>query len=297
MLEVLPEQHFTQPPPRFTEATLVKTLEEHGIGRPVHVRDDHLDDPGPRVRAARGKRFFPEDVGEVVTDMLVEHFPDIVDVDFTAEMEEELDDIAEGKLGLGAGAARVLRAVRTRLLEKAEDKIKRYARSSTSRARAAPKRAASRPAGSRSSAGTASSSGAPFAERLRLQVHPQHRRQRASRAGDCSTRRAPSAAARSAARSAASGPSSGAPATPSAATSRRKARGPASPARVQAGRDRPEAARGSGDVLRLRPLPGLRLRGRQPAGAGQALPRVRLGDVRGQERSGAGSAAPWSTRS
>ena len=59
MLEVLPEQHFTQPPPRFTEASLVKTLEELGIGRPVDVRVDHLDDPGPRVRPPRGPAVLP----------------------------------------------------------------------------------------------------------------------------------------------------------------------------------------------------------------------------------------------
>jgi DNA topoisomerase-1 len=98
MLEVLPEQHFTQPPPRFTEASLVKTLEELGIGRPSTYASiiSTIQDRG-YVRM-QDKRFFPNDVGEVVTDKLVEHFPDIVNVNFTAEMEDELDEIAEGDL-------------------------------------------------------------------------------------------------------------------------------------------------------------------------------------------------------
>ena len=59
LLELLPEQHFTQPPPRFSEASLVKTLEELGIGRPsTYV--DHLDDPGPRLRPARGSPVLPQ---------------------------------------------------------------------------------------------------------------------------------------------------------------------------------------------------------------------------------------------
>jgi DNA topoisomerase-1 len=97
LLELLPEQHFTQPPPRFTEASLVKVLEEYGIGRPSTYA------PTIATLLDRGyvrlddKRFFPEDIGMVVTDILVDLFPEIVDVGFTARMEEELDDIAEGK--------------------------------------------------------------------------------------------------------------------------------------------------------------------------------------------------------
>jgi DNA topoisomerase-1 len=98
LLEVLPGQHFTQPPPRYSEASLVKTLEELGIGRPstyASIISTLLDRGYVRLE---DRRFYPEDVGEVVTDLLVEFFPDIVDVGFTARMEEELDDIAEGKL-------------------------------------------------------------------------------------------------------------------------------------------------------------------------------------------------------
>jgi DNA topoisomerase-1 len=98
LLEVLPEQHFTQPPPRYSEASLVKALEELGIGRPstyASIISVLLDRQYVRLE---DRRFYPEDVGEVVVDLLVEHFPEIVDVSFTARMEDELDDIAEGKL-------------------------------------------------------------------------------------------------------------------------------------------------------------------------------------------------------
>ena len=125
MLEVLPEQHFTQPPPRFTEASLVKTLEELGIGRPSTYASiiSTIQDRG-YVRL-EDKRFYPEDVGVVVTDKLIEHFPDVVDVNFTAHMEEELDDIAEGELGW----VQVLHEFNgpfERALEKAEHSFERY---------------------------------------------------------------------------------------------------------------------------------------------------------------------------
>jgi len=125
MLEVLPEQHFTQPPPRFTEASLVKTLEELGIGRPSTYASiiSTIQDRG-YVRL-EDKRFFPEDVGEVVTDKLVEHFADIVDVNFTARMEGELDEIAEGN----ARRTNVLKDFWVPFkedLDRAEEKFERY---------------------------------------------------------------------------------------------------------------------------------------------------------------------------
>jgi len=125
LLEVLPEQHFTQPPPRYTEASLVKALEELGIGRPSTYASiiSTIQDRG-YVRLEE-RRFYPEDVGEVVTDLLVEHFPEIVDVGFTARMEDELDDIAEGKLRW----VQVLDEFYgpfERLLEKKEDEIERF---------------------------------------------------------------------------------------------------------------------------------------------------------------------------
>jgi DNA topoisomerase-1 len=125
MLEVLPEQHFTQPPPRYTEASLVKTLEELGIGRPsTYASIIQTIQARGYVRLDQ-RRFVPEDVAEVVTDKLVQHFPDIVDVHFTARMEEELDDIAEGK----ATRLHVLRDFYTPFSEElalAEEKFERY---------------------------------------------------------------------------------------------------------------------------------------------------------------------------
>ena len=99
MLEVVPEQHFTQPPPRYSEASLVKTLEELGIGRPSTYASIIDTIQRRQYVTLEDKRFTPTDTGEVVTDKLIEHFPDVVDVTFTAFMEKELDDIAVGELG------------------------------------------------------------------------------------------------------------------------------------------------------------------------------------------------------
>ncbi len=97
LLRLLPEQHFTKPPPRYSEATLVRTLEEYGIGRPstyapiisiIQIRGYVERD---------GTRLVPTEIGFIVSDILVKHFPDIINVDFTARMEEDLDLIASGK--------------------------------------------------------------------------------------------------------------------------------------------------------------------------------------------------------
>jgi DNA topoisomerase-1 len=95
--EITPNQHFTEPPPRFTEATLIKALEEHGIGRPstYAATISTIVDRG-YVRVAE-RRLYPEIVAGIVTDLLVEHFGDYVDLKFTARMEEELDEIARGE--------------------------------------------------------------------------------------------------------------------------------------------------------------------------------------------------------
>ncbi len=95
--DVTPTQHFTEPPPRFTEATLIKALEEHGIGRPstyAATISTIIDRGYVRVE---DRRLHPEPVAEIVTDFLVEHFGDYVDVEFTARMEEELDEVANGE--------------------------------------------------------------------------------------------------------------------------------------------------------------------------------------------------------
>ncbi len=97
LVRLLPEQHFTQPPPRYTEATLVRTLEENGIGRPSTYAPilSTLQQRGYVVRD--GKRLTPTETGILVNDLIIEHFPNIVDVNFTANMEAELDKIASGE--------------------------------------------------------------------------------------------------------------------------------------------------------------------------------------------------------
>jgi DNA topoisomerase-1 len=95
--ELLPDQHFTQPPPRFTEASLVKTLEEYGIGRPSTYASI-MNTLVTRKYVRLDKRtFFPEDIGMVVSDLLVNHFSQYVDYDFTARLEEDLDAISRGE--------------------------------------------------------------------------------------------------------------------------------------------------------------------------------------------------------
>ncbi|HYZ93189.1 MAG TPA: type I DNA topoisomerase [Actinomycetota bacterium] len=96
LVDVIPSQHFTQPPPRYTEASLVKALEEHGIGRPSTYAATLSTLVDREYISIDQRRIFPTDVGKVVTDLLVEHFPQIVDLKFTASMEEDLDEIARG---------------------------------------------------------------------------------------------------------------------------------------------------------------------------------------------------------
>ncbi len=97
VLEVTPEQHFTEPPPRYTEASLIKALEENGIGRPstyAAIVSTIIDRGYVTVRE---RRLYAERIGEIVTDLLVEHFGEFVDVGFTARMEEDLDEVARGE--------------------------------------------------------------------------------------------------------------------------------------------------------------------------------------------------------
>ncbi len=97
--ELKPLQHFTQPPPRFSEATLVKILEQNGIGRPSTYSPIISTIQGRGYVEKYERRYLkPTETGFLVNDILVEHFPEIVDVKFTAKMEEELDEIAEGKM-------------------------------------------------------------------------------------------------------------------------------------------------------------------------------------------------------
>ncbi len=96
LLALDPKQHFTQPPPRYTEASLIKTLEEQGIGRPSTYAQilSTIQDRG-YVRRERGT-LFPTELGMQVNDLLVPHFPEVMDVEFTAQLEESLDKIEEG---------------------------------------------------------------------------------------------------------------------------------------------------------------------------------------------------------
>ncbi|SHM10160.1 DNA topoisomerase-1 [Caldanaerovirga acetigignens] len=97
LLQIKPEQHFTQPPPRYTEAMLVKALEERGIGRPSTYAPiiDTIQKRG-YVKKEKG-RFKPTELGQIVTEILKEYFSDIVDLDFTAEMESQLDKVESGE--------------------------------------------------------------------------------------------------------------------------------------------------------------------------------------------------------
>ncbi|MDO3681278.1 type I DNA topoisomerase [Paenibacillus ehimensis] len=95
--QIDPKQHFTQPPPRFTEARLVKALEEMGIGRPSTYAPTLETIQKRGYVAIEEKKFVPTELGELVIQQMIEFFPEILDVDFTAHMEEGLDHIEEGK--------------------------------------------------------------------------------------------------------------------------------------------------------------------------------------------------------
>ncbi len=126
---LIPEQHFTKPPPRYTEASLVKKLEEEGIGRPSTYAPTISTVQQRGYIRKEGKQLAPEDVAFRVTDLLAEHFPDIVNLSFTAKMEQSLDDIAEGNqesakfLGAFYGPFNALVANKTETLKK-EDVLK-----------------------------------------------------------------------------------------------------------------------------------------------------------------------------
>jgi DNA topoisomerase-1 len=97
VLDISPKQNFTQPPPRYTEATLVKALEENGVGRPstyASIISTILD---KEYVMQQQRKFVPTDLGKLVNDLLVAHFPNILDVEFTASMEENLDKVEEGQ--------------------------------------------------------------------------------------------------------------------------------------------------------------------------------------------------------
>lgn len=121
--QIEPKQHFTQPPPRYTEATLVGTLEKQGIGRPSTYAPT-LDTIQRRGYVTLdNRRFVPTELGEIVIEILEEFFPEITNVKFTAEMEESLDLIEEGKIGWLEIIDNFYQDFKVRL-EKAEDEMK-----------------------------------------------------------------------------------------------------------------------------------------------------------------------------
>jgi len=95
--ELRPEQHFTEPPPRFTEASLVKTLEEYGIGRPSTYSNIIATLKNREYVEMGAKRFIPTDIGRIVNGFLTEHFTQYVDYDFTARLEDDLDAVSLGE--------------------------------------------------------------------------------------------------------------------------------------------------------------------------------------------------------
>lgn len=97
LIKLTPEQHFTEPPPRFTEATIVKELEEKGIGRPSTYASIISTIQDKEYVKLEKRAFYPTELGLLVTDLLVKNFPDILNIEFTARMEEKLDGIEEGK--------------------------------------------------------------------------------------------------------------------------------------------------------------------------------------------------------
>jgi DNA topoisomerase I len=97
LLEIIPEQHFTQPPPRYNEASLIKVLEEKGIGRPSTYSPiiETIQSRGYVIKES--KAFVPTELGFVIVELMISYFPEVIDIDFTARLEQQLDEIEEGK--------------------------------------------------------------------------------------------------------------------------------------------------------------------------------------------------------
>jgi len=124
MTELHPEQHFTQPPPRYNEASLVKILEKKGIGRPSTYSPiiETIQARGYVVK--EGRAFMPTELGGIVVDLLRDFFPDVVDVEFTARLEEKLDYVEEGKIN-GTDVLKEFYSSFEKHLKNAEEKMKK----------------------------------------------------------------------------------------------------------------------------------------------------------------------------
>ncbi|MCR4328128.1 MAG: type I DNA topoisomerase [Patescibacteria group bacterium] len=126
-----PRQHFTEPPPRYTDATLIKALEAEGIGRPSTYAPTLSTVQDRGYVEKRERAYHPTEIGVVVNDLLVEHFPEIVDVHFTSRIEEELDEVAEGKLSWEKACNDFYEPFKSRLTEKEKTVLKHTETSET----------------------------------------------------------------------------------------------------------------------------------------------------------------------
>ena len=109
--QLRPEQHFTQPPPRYTEASLVKSLESHGIGRPSTYASIIETLRYRRYVEMSGRAFVPTDIGKIVSKFLVKYLGTYVEYGFTAQMEDVLDEISQRRQGMAPRTGKVLEAV------------------------------------------------------------------------------------------------------------------------------------------------------------------------------------------
>ena len=126
LLDVTGEQRFTQPPPRYTEASLVRALEEKGIGRPSTYAPTISTIITRGYVARENKRLIPTELGKIVNDLMCKNFPDIVNIQFTADMEEKLDDVENGQVDWHA-VVRDFYGPFEKDLEKAEASIEKVA--------------------------------------------------------------------------------------------------------------------------------------------------------------------------
>ncbi len=124
LVELNPEQKFTQPPARFTEASLIKIMEENGIGRPSTYAPTISTIKNRGYVMVENRYFVPEKIGYVVNDVLVDNFPEVFNVEFTAVMERELDDIAEGQLPWKQPIKELWHLIENQIVQ-AEDNIKK----------------------------------------------------------------------------------------------------------------------------------------------------------------------------
>ena len=126
LIKIDPQQHFTEPPPRYNEASLVKKLEEIGIGRPSTYAPTISTIQARNYVIKEQRKFYPTETGQLVNELLEEHFPQIVDYNFTAEMENNLDDIAQQKKKYAIVLDNFYKPFKKNLMEKEEQITKKF---------------------------------------------------------------------------------------------------------------------------------------------------------------------------